>query len=67
MGQPNLEEDRHVAIHRDAIGSAITFDDGNQVSIYSYQLDCSAVVAADLFPSNPSNLGGCSEAVGKCN
>ena len=43
-------DDRQIAIHRDAIGSAIVSGDGNKVFIYHYQLD-RPVEAPSTLPS----------------
>ena len=41
-----MGDDRHIAIHHDAIGSALVSGDGNKVFIYHYHLDAQAPVAA---------------------
>ena len=51
-GDDHLGSNRQIAIHRDAIGSAIVSGDGNKVFIYHYQLDRPVEVASTP-PSTP--------------
>ena len=51
MNEANQGDDRHIAIQRDAISSAIVSGDGNKVVIYNYHLD--RQVEIETNPSTP--------------
>ncbi|MBW4542029.1 MAG: pentapeptide repeat-containing protein [Myxacorys chilensis ATA2-1-KO14] len=52
MSETNQGDDRHIAIQRDAISSAIVSGDGNKVVIYNYHLDRQVEIETKPFTSH---------------